>query len=192
MKRRRNEAIDGPAQRSPRRARDVRVADRHGSEQHSKAGFTLIELVVGVATLAIAAAVASPHLPDRDYGLWSSHAQLIADLRKARADALVKGDHYLVTLTVNQTYEIVRLKDDDWDGEWTPDGSTLRTRSLSDHVTFTSSTDEEFEFNTRGLMVIPEAAAPITMRDDRTGKERTVTVWPSGQIAPTSIPELED
>jgi prepilin-type N-terminal cleavage/methylation domain-containing protein len=190
MKRRRNEAIGGLPKRSPRRARDARVADRHGSEQNPRAGFTLIELLVGVATLAIAAAVAIPHIPDRDYALWNSHAQLIADLRKARADALVKGDHYLITLTGTQTYEIVRLKDDDWNGTWVPDGSTLRTRTLADHITFTSSTDEEFEFNTRGLMVIPEAAAPITIKDDRTGKERSVTVWPSGQVAPTAIPDL--
>jgi prepilin-type N-terminal cleavage/methylation domain-containing protein len=186
MKRPRNGVIDVPLWRSPRRERDARVADRHGSEH----GFTLIELVVAVATLAIAAAVAIPHMPDRDYGLWNSHSQLIADLRKARADALVKGDHYLVTLTGTNTYEIVRLKDDDWDGNWTPDGSTLRTRELADHVTFISSTDSEFEFNTRGLMVIPEAAAPITIKDDRTGKERSVTVWPSGQVAPTAIPDL--
>lgn len=187
MKSRRNEAFDDPPRRSPRRARDTRMPDRHRSEH----GFTLIELIVAVATLTVAAAIAIPHIPDRDYGLWNSHAQVIADLRKARADSLVKGDHYQLTVTGDQTYEIVRMRDDDADGVWTPDGSTLRTRELAPSVTFTEGTDAEFEFNTRGLMVIPEAAAPLKLTDSKTGKDRWVTVWPSGQVAPTAIPELD-
>lgn len=185
MKPRWSEAIGGAPRRSPRRTRDVRMADRHGSEH----GFTLIELVVAVATLAVAAAVAIPHIPNRNFGLWNGHSQVIADLRRARMDALVKGDHYRVTIDDASTYTMVRLKDDDNDGLWTPDGSTEQTRTLPDNVTFAEGIGESFEFNTRGLMVIPDAAAPLRLADSNTGKERWITVWPSGQVAPTAIPD---
>jgi prepilin-type N-terminal cleavage/methylation domain-containing protein len=183
MKRRRSEVIDTSPRRSPRRARDVRVPDRHGSEH----GFTLIELVVAVATLAIVAAVAIPHIPNRNYGLWNGHAQVIADLRRARMDSLVKGDHFRVTIDGATQYTMVRLTDDDGNGIWTPDGDTARTRSLPAHVSFTEGVGESFEFNTRGLMVIPDAAAPLELTDSNTHATRWITVWPSGQVAPTNL-----
>ncbi len=188
MKSRRSEAFDDPPRRSPRRARDARMPDRHGSEH----GFTLIELIVTVATLAVVAAVAIPHIPNRNYGLWNGHSQVIADLRRARMDSLVKGDHHSVTIDSSTQYTMVRLTDDDGNGVWTPDGDTARTKTLPDGVTFTEGIGESFEFNTRGLMVIPDAAAPLRLTDSRTLSDRWVTVWPSGQVAPTAIPGEEE
>lgn len=187
MKRRRNEAMAGPPRRSPRRARDVRMSDRHGSEHGRRSGFTLIELVVTVATLAIVAAVAIPHIPNRNFGLWNGHSQVIADLRRARMDSLVKGDHFRVTIDNASQYTVVRLTDDDRDGVWTPDGDTERIRTLPDNVTFTQGVSESFEFNTRGLMVLPDAAAPVELTDSNTHATRWITVWPSGQVAPTNL-----
>ena len=41
-----------------------------------------------------------------------------------------------------------------------------------------------FEFNTRGMLILPGAATTLVLSDASTGHTRNVTVWPSGQVAP--------
>lgn len=173
--------------RGARHTRDVPVADRHERER----GFTLIEMVVTFALAAILMGIAVPHLPDRNYGLWTAHTQVIADIRQARADSIVKGDHFEVRIDDEQHYTVWRLRDPENDGIWLPDDVPVRSRVLPDSVTFTQGVGGSFEFNTRGLMVIPDAADSLRLQDSKTTEERTVTIWPSGQIAPTETPDLE-
>jgi prepilin-type N-terminal cleavage/methylation domain-containing protein len=177
----------GAPSRAARHTRDERVADRHERER----GFTLIEMVVTFALAAILMGIAVPHLPDRNYGLWTAHTQVIADIRQARADSIVKGDHFEVRIDSSNAYTVWRLRDPENDGNWVPDATPRKSRVLPTNVTFTQGVGGSFEFNTRGLMVIPDAADSLRLADSHTAEERTVTIWPSGQIAPTETPELD-
>ena len=179
---------NGPRRRTTRRTlrrtRDGRVALRHRNVQ---AGLTLIELLVTVAMISAVAAIAVPQFTGQRFGLWTAHDQLVQDLRRARIDAITKGDHFEVEIVDDGSYRTWRLDDDDGDGTWTPSGDALRERTLPSGVTFTAGVGATFEFNTRGLMVIPDAADSLVLHDASTGKTRTVTVWPSGQVAPIEV-----
>jgi prepilin-type N-terminal cleavage/methylation domain-containing protein len=170
--------------RMPSRLRDARVTVRYPRVR----GFTLVELIVTMAVLGTLAAIAVPGLTRQTYDVWSAHDQLVEDLRMARLDAITKGDHFAVQVVDDHSYKVVRLRDPDGDGVWTADATAVRERVFTGNVRITSGVGSSFEFNTRGLMVIPEAAAPVVLTDPTTGKYRTVTVWPSGQVAPIELP----
>jgi len=176
----------GSAARTPQRSRDRNTTAVHGSVDRTRArhGLALIELLGAFALLAVITAVAIPQFRSNTHDLWQTHTLLLADLRQARAYALTRGDHFRVTITSPTEYELRRLRDPDNDGVWTPDPEPLRARTSPDGVTIASDGGATFEFNTRGLMINPNAAAQLELLDSHTGYDRQITVWPSGQVAP--------
>lgn len=145
---------------------------------------SMIEVLGSMAIVALVTAVAIPRFRSNTYDLWQTHTMLMADLRQARAYALTRGDHFRITINNSGRYELRRFRDDDNDGVWAGDNAPLRVRTLPTGVTITSSGGAQFEFNTRGLMINPNNAAVLTLRDSRTNYDRTVRVYPSGQVAP--------
>jgi hypothetical protein len=67
---------------------------------------------------------------------------------------------------------------------WVPNGGPVRTGTLPNGAEMTTGVGGQFEYTTRGLMLAPGAATTITLEDDENAHQRTVTVWPSGQVAP--------
>ena len=163
---------------SPRSPSDATTSERHGGEQ----GFTLLELMVAVALFSIITAVALPTFGSNPYALWTAQQQLLGDLRMTRSDALTKGDHFRFDVKSASTYEEHRMQL--VGTQWLPRDPAVRTGTLPSGVTFTSGVGSQFEFNTRGLMLNPGAATTLTLADSRTGHNRVVTVWPSGQVTP--------
>jgi prepilin-type N-terminal cleavage/methylation domain-containing protein len=160
-------AIDRSPAQPPKRPRD---------------GFSVIELLVTVGLVAIMLGIASPTMPRGAFALWGANQQLIADLRRTRTDALTKGDHFRLQVTSATEYVQHRLRL--VGAVWVPDVAPVRSRRLPAGVTFAAGVGTSFEFNTRGLLVIPEAAASLQLRDAHSSATRQITVWPSGQVAP--------
>jgi Tfp pilus assembly protein FimT len=181
--------VDGKriaAARTPQRSRSPKTTGTHESVTRGRGrrGLALIELLASFAVLGVIAAVAIPQFRSNTHDLWQAHTLLLADLRQARAYALTRGDHFRIMITSATEYELRRLRDDDNDSNWTADAQALRVRALPDGVTVSSNGGSQFEFNTRGLMINPNAAAVLTLVDSHTGYDRRITVWPSGQVAP--------
>jgi len=132
--------------------------------------------------MAIVFAVAMPHASNDRFALWQAQTQVISDLRRARTDALTKGDHFTFKVLSNTTYAAYRLTLAG--GVWSQLSAAVRTGTLPSPVQFTTGVGSTFEFDTRGLMVLPSAALTVSLKDMHSNSTRAVTVWPSGQVAP--------
>lgn len=145
-------------------------------------GFSLIELISVLGAMAVVLGVAIPHVKSDRFALWAAQTQVISDLRRARTDALTKGDHFSFKVLTATTYAEYRLTLNA--GTWQQLGSPVRNGSLPSPIQFTTGVGNVFEFDTRGLMVLPSAALTVSLQDAHTSSTRSVTVWPSGQVAP--------
>jgi type IV fimbrial biogenesis protein FimT len=146
----------------------------------SAGGFTLIELLVTLALAAVLLGIAMPHASRDEFNLWTAQTQLLGDLRTVRTDAITKGVHYQIVVTASG-YTMNRMKQNN--NAWVVDYS-VGIRPLPRNVTFAAGAGSTFEFNTRGMLVLPGAATTLVLRDSSTQLTRNVTVWPSGQVAP--------
>lgn len=149
-------------------------------------GFSLIELLATLGILAVILGVAMPRLAPSRLGLARASQQLAADLRRTRADALTKGDHFVLRITGESTYAEYRMQQAG--GLWVPREPAIQMRELPHGVVFSQGfTDESgssFEFDTRGLLASPDLAGTLALHDGMSGVTREIAVWPSGQVAP--------
>lgn len=167
---------------SAQRVGDAATSLRHGRAHRRQGGLSLIEMLVTLALVSVSLGIAIPRAPRGAFAMWRAHAQLIADLRHTRADSLTRGDHFLFEVTGANTYSEHRMT---WNGvAWVKDVEPTRSRTLPDGVTFSAGSGATFEFNTRGLLVLPDAAESLRLYQADSGIERQITVWPSGQVAP--------
>jgi len=178
MKDRSNKRVGNLREGAPGSLSDAATSKRHGDEK----GFPLLELMVVVALFSIITAVALPKFGSNPYALWTAQQQLLGDLRMTRSDALMKGDHFRFDVKTASTYEEHRMQL--VGTQWLARDPAVRSRTLPSGVTFTNGVGAQFEFNTRGFMLNPGAATTLTLADSRTGHNRVVTVWPSGQATP--------
>ena len=174
-----NESTHG---RAPWRTRDEHATPNPTSRSKRVHGFTLVELCVAMALFAILVGTAMAAFPRNPYAVWTAQAELVAEFRRARNDALTKGDHFKVVLTSPTTYATYRMSL--VGGVWVPNGGPVRTGTLPNGAEMTTGVGGQFEYTTRGLMLAPGAATTITLEDDENAHQRAVTVWPSGQVAP--------
>ena len=135
-----------------------------------------------LALVGIIVGIASPRTSRSGFNMWQAQAQIVGDLRQTRADALSGGDHFVLEVVNATTYREHRMS---WNGTaWVKNVVAKRLRTLPDGVVFSAGVGASFEFNTRGLLVLPDAAQSLRVHNAETGNERQITVWPSGQVAP--------
>jgi len=170
--------VDHPPPQSPRRTSDAEARRR----DRKASGLSIIELLVTMGLIAVMLGIASPGMPRGAFALWDANQQLLADLRRTRTDALIKGDHFRLSVTSATQYACHRMRL--VAGVWVADAVAVRSRTLPAGVTFSAGVGANLEFNTRGLLVTPEAAASLQLFDSHTSATRQITVWPSGQVAP--------
>ena len=165
------------------RVSDARASSRRFPTYKCVRGYTIMELMTVVGLTGIILAMAIPNIPRGTYDLWGTQTLFLGDIRAARTLALTKGDHFRLVVTAAGTYDVRRMQllGAIWIDRVQP---PLTSRTLPAHVTFAAGVNNSYEFNTRGLLVNPNAVQSVLLTDSRSGHYRGVTVWPSGQVAP--------
>jgi prepilin-type N-terminal cleavage/methylation domain-containing protein len=145
-------------------------------------GFTLIELLVAMMLFAVMVGTALAAFPRRPYAVWTAQADVVAELRRTRNDALTRGDHFRMVVTGPSTWATYRLTLAG--GVWVPNPTPVRAGTLPGGIQFMTGVGKQFEFTTRGLMLTPDAATTLVIEDIESYRSRGVAVYPSGQVAP--------
>lgn len=143
-------------------------------------GYSLIEVLTAVAIFGVLAAAGLPHLDTRRQDIQTVTKQVIGDYRWARNRAITSGAHFAVEWMNDQTYQIVRMKQDN-NGDWAAD-QIVKTVSLPSQISTMWWWPDTHEFNTRGMMISSTWPLFQLLWDDQYTAYHVVSLWPSGQI----------
>lgn len=145
-------------------------------------GYSLVELLTGIAIFSVLLAVGLPHLNTHRQDINSAVTSVIADIRFARSKAIRTGAHYAVELLDEHTYQVQRFREVDA-GNWQFE-SIVKTAELPEHINLDMD-PTLLEFNTRGMMISDignNSWVKVAVTDDAYGASHEISVWPSGQV----------
>ena len=144
-------------------------------------GFTLIELVVAIAIVAIVVAIAIPGwLSWRDgVKVRGAASSLKADFERAKLRAVRENGNVCVLFTGNTTYQV--FTDPNEDSVRDADENMIANRTLPAGVTITNNTfsGNRVSFNSRG---VPDGKAGTVTLTSTGGKRFDVVVSMFGRV----------
>ncbi len=183
------------------------------------AGFSLIELLVVVAIIAVAASVAVPGIANymRNYRMRSALQEISTDINRARNTAIMTNTNGGVAFVIADNNSYRWVSEDALPGPIpVPDPRYGPLHELPQNLQFVAGNAGAFRFQRLGTWCAPPpsgtcgaavaipacqaaeagrcAAAPgpyintdatgsrITVRDVRTGEQRTLRVMPGGRV----------
>lgn len=150
-------------------------------------GVSLMEVLVTLAFVGLLSALPLANLNRPGLKLADALDDLASNIRLARANAISRSTHYLVTINSN-SYSIQRLQDPDGDDVWEPDGAFAEQKfELPAGITISEGVGAQIEFTTRGLLAPFSDRTPadvVTIRLSIKGgsQSEAIDVWPSGQV----------
>lgn len=144
-------------------------------------GHTLIEVLVTLGLVGIAAAVALPRFDARRLRIDAAQRLVIANLRLARASAITTSVHFAVEFAAAAQIQVERMSKDSA-GRWQVDPASVQTIPLPASTHFAAGVlGNRIEFNSRGMAVNLTAPQQVAIVDDF-GVSKSLQAWPSGQV----------
>jgi prepilin-type N-terminal cleavage/methylation domain-containing protein len=146
----------------------------------SARGFTIPELLVGIAIFGILAASAISNTKATRTQITTAQTQLTAQLRLARIKAITTVSHCSVSFTSTTQFKVYPMT---YNGTvWQLATTPSNTVTLPSVVSFPSAlVGTRIEFNSRGMVAGTTTVTQINLTD-AFGATRTVQAWPSGQV----------
>ena len=150
-------------------------------------GISLMEVLVTLAFVGLLSALPLANLNRSGLKLADTLDELASNIRLARANAISRSAHYLVTFN-SYSYSVQRLQDQDGDDVWEPDAAfATQEFELPTGITISDGAGAQLEFTTRGLLApLPDGtpANVVTIRLNSSGESQSkaIDVWPSGQV----------
>jgi type II secretion system protein H len=150
-----------------------------------KSGFSLVELMIVVAIIAIASAIAAPYYVDymADQRLKGAARMVMSDLMAARQKAVSMNHEFKIFFNGDHiTYTILADADNDGTADT---GETTEVRNIQNNyydVTFSASANPVFQ--SRGT----SSAATVTLTSSRTGGSKYVKVAITGRVKAVDNP----
>lgn len=156
-------------------------------------GFTLMELMIAIAVLAIMATLAVPALTDliRNNRVTSQSNELVALINFARSESIRRNDSITVELTSNTDGWSGEVKDPTGEGADPCTASGALRCSRYDQVLLTSGLLADgvatFDFNNRGYVDGFSQVDLVLTHTDCSGKRQRseITILPTGQVSST-------
>ena len=150
-------------------------------------GYSLIQVVVALAIVAIVGAIAVPNWKANRMNILTARRLVLATLRLARANAITKSIHYKVSFPSDMGHVTLSgmVQSPAGSGTWVVDQTKVQTTALPASTQVAASSQSiTVEFNTRGMVVNSTAVVQITF-SDAFGITKSLQLWPSGQINET-------
>ncbi|GAN31670.1 MAG: type II secretion system protein GspH [Candidatus Brocadia sp. AMX2] len=146
---------------------------------HNQKGFSLIEMVIAVAIIAILTGIAVPVYVSMKPSLWLSGAtrQIMGDLMWARMQAISQNNEFRIIYDNNHRY---RILDDDNNNGTSTTGESIITKDIRDKyddVTYHSSNANNLIFYPKG-----NAANLTTITITNRSGTKTVSVAITGRV----------
>jgi len=140
--------------------------------KEDSSGFTMMEIIIGMAVLAILIAIASPMIPQfsSGYRLRGAARELATDLQFARLLAVKENNSFQLAIINSNSYQVQK-----------PDGSLVaKNRSfMLDYPDVTLTPITSVTFNSRGNSTW-NTISTITVSNSAGTK--TITVDPTGRV----------
>ena len=143
-------------------------------------GYTLIEVLVGMAVFGVLISTALPRYHADRLQLGAAQMQTLAMLRDARSLAVSRNLHFAVKIAAADRIVVQRLRQ--VGTAWESDGDPLQTLQLRAPASVAQGlVGTRVEFNGRGVAVNLTTPQRIDLQDTF-GASKSVQVWPSGEI----------